>query len=362
MSHCTKEETSISKETNRIIFPGTSENSLDLPATINKAMEEVVLLRVSLKSEEVYQNPSASSPSPTNVPNHEESPESIAFDQVAKEGESSALQQVTEKGRMVEAESVAVVIQPSDLPPKKTDPGVFTLPISIRNIRIEHAMCDLGASINIMPYSIYEKLGETKLVKTGMMIQLADGSCIHLEGILEDEIVKVNKFKYPADFFVMKMTEPGAEESTGVLLGRAVRKPQDNESKQSVDTITPWEQGYLGNELFKRPPTDSIEDEQLKKEAVEWFDATMTGEMDDQAIERAIMDFYKPPRPAEITQPARVEKPPDQADPLRGMLKENPSPTRQLLSIPTSPVTLKSLSNQTYQKPVNQIRKDREDN
>ncbi|XP_042067212.1 uncharacterized protein LOC121810519 [Salvia splendens] len=288
---------------------------------------------------------------------------------------------------MVEAENVAVVIQPSDIPPKKTDPGVFTLPISIRDVQIEHTMCDLGASINIMPYPIYQKLGEAKLVKTSMMIQLADGSCIHPEGILEDEIVKVNKFRYPTDFFVMKMTDPGAEESTGVLLGRsflsttstvidvrhgtmnlgfngeqitfdidkAVRKPQDSESIQSVDTIRPWEQKYLGNELFKKLTTDSIEDEQLKKEATEWFDTTMTGEMDNQAIELAIMDFCKPPRPAElkeITQPARIEKPPDQAAPLRRMLKESPAPTRKLLSLPASPVTLKSMSNQMYQEPV----------
>ncbi|XP_041995742.1 uncharacterized protein LOC121745864 [Salvia splendens] len=280
-----------------------------------------------------------------------------------------------------------MAIQPSDLPPKKTDPGVFTLPISIRDVQMEYTMCDLGASINIMLYSIHEKLGEAKLVKTGMVIQLADESCIRPEGILEDEIVKVNKFKYPTNFFVMKMTEPGAEESTGVLLGRpflstastvidvrhgtmklgfngeqltfdidkAVRKSHDGESIQSIDAISPWERKYLENEPFKEPPSGSTEDKQLKREAAEWFEATMNWEMDDQAIEREIIDFCKPPRPAEseeITQPEGVEEPPDQAASLKGMLKENPSPTRQLLPLPTSPVTLKSLSNQAYQEPV----------
>ncbi|XP_042038385.1 uncharacterized protein LOC121784287 [Salvia splendens] len=120
---------------------------------------------------------------------------------------------VNEEGRLITEENVTVAIQPSDLPPKKTGPGVFTLPISIRNVRMEHAMCDLGASINVIPYSIYEKLGEAKLVKTGMVIQLAGESYIHPEGILEDEIVKVNKFMYPADFFVIKVTKPGAEDN-----------------------------------------------------------------------------------------------------------------------------------------------------
>ncbi|XP_042016138.1 uncharacterized protein LOC121764138 [Salvia splendens] len=193
---------------------------------------------------------------------------------------------------MVEVENKAVVIQPSDLPPKKTDLGVFTLLISIRDVQMEHAMCDLGASINIMSYSIYERLEEAKLVKTDMVIQLADGSCIHPEGVLKDEVVKVNKFIYPADFFIIKMTKPGAEESTRVLLGRpflstaiaiidvrhrtmnlgfkgeqltfdidkVVRKPQDSESMQSVDTIRPSEQKCLEKELFEKPPVDSTED------------------------------------------------------------------------------------------------------
>ncbi|XP_042067234.1 uncharacterized protein LOC121810538 [Salvia splendens] len=124
---------------------------------------------------------------------------------------------VTEEGRMVIEENVPAVIQQSDLPSNKTDAGMFTLPISIGGIQVEHAMCDLGASINVLPYSIYKKLGDVKLVDTDIMLQLADRFCIHPEGILEDGIVKVKNFLYPADFFVIKMTEPAAKESSGVL-------------------------------------------------------------------------------------------------------------------------------------------------
>ncbi|XP_042030022.1 uncharacterized protein LOC121776928 [Salvia splendens] len=126
---------------------------------------------------------------------------------------------VNEDGRMITEENVSAVIQRSYLPSKKTDPGMFTLPISIGDIQVEHAMCDLGASINVLPYAIYKKLGEAKLVDTDIMIQLADTSCIHPEGILEDVIVKVNDFLYPTDFFVIKTTEPATRESSGVLLG-----------------------------------------------------------------------------------------------------------------------------------------------
>ncbi|XP_042038284.1 uncharacterized protein LOC121784177 [Salvia splendens] len=127
---------------------------------------------------------------------------------------------VNEEGIMITDENVSAVIQRNDLPSKKTDPGLFTLPISIGDVQVEHAMCDLGASINVLPHSIYRKLGEAKLVDTDIMIQLADRSCIYPEGILEDVIVKVNDFLYPADFFVIKMTEPTSKESSGVLLGR----------------------------------------------------------------------------------------------------------------------------------------------
>ncbi|XP_042029764.1 uncharacterized protein LOC121776640 [Salvia splendens] len=71
---------------------------------------------------------------------------------------------VNEEGRLITEENVSAVIQRSDLPSKKTDPGMFTLPISIGDIQVEHAMCDLGASINVLPYSIYRKLGAAKLI------------------------------------------------------------------------------------------------------------------------------------------------------------------------------------------------------
>ncbi|XP_042012349.1 uncharacterized protein LOC121760798 [Salvia splendens] len=81
---------------------------------------------------------------------------------------------INKEGRLITEENVSVVIQRNDLPSKKTDPGMFTLPISIGEIQVEHAMCDLGTSINVLPYSIYRKLGAAKLVDTDIMIQLAD--------------------------------------------------------------------------------------------------------------------------------------------------------------------------------------------
>ncbi|XP_042061764.1 uncharacterized protein LOC121805819 [Salvia splendens] len=269
---------------------------------------------------------------------------------------------VNEEGRMIAEENVSAVIQRSDLPSKKTDSGMFTLPISIGDIQVEHAMCDLGASINVLPYAIYKKLGEAKLVDTDIMIQLADRSCIHPEGILEDVIVKVNNFLYPADFFVIKMTEPAAKESSGVLLGRpfpstastiidvrngtisldfngeqftfnideAMKRPADSENVYSVDVTEPLVQEYLEEEFLQRQFTESTADEEVEREVVDRYEAMDVGEMDDQAIAKAVMDFCERPQPAGssgIAQVCSLEKLPNQGKPLRRETEENPLPT-----------------------------------
>jgi len=66
-------------------------------------------------------------------------------------------------------------------------------------------MLDLGASINIMPRSVYDKLNLGELKKTDIVIQLADSSCTHSDRVLEDVLVQVNELVFPANFYVMNM-------------------------------------------------------------------------------------------------------------------------------------------------------------
>ncbi|PIN21584.1 hypothetical protein CDL12_05712 [Handroanthus impetiginosus] len=65
-------------------------------------------------------------------------------------------------------ENISVVLQ-RRLPPKCKDPGMFSIPCKIGSIRIEKTMCDLGASINVMPLSIYSSLNVGPLKETGKM-------------------------------------------------------------------------------------------------------------------------------------------------------------------------------------------------
>ena len=104
----------------------------------------------------------------------------------------------------------------TDLPPKMKDPGSFSIPCSIDTTRIENAMCDLGASVNLMPKSVYDKLESGNLEPTNMTLTLADGTTRSPLGILKDVVVKIGKIKIPADFVVIE-----TDDHSAVLLGRA---------------------------------------------------------------------------------------------------------------------------------------------
>ena len=93
------------------------------------------------------------------------------------------------------------------LPQKLKDPGSFTIPCTIGNAIFERALCDLGASINLMPLSIFKRLGLGEARPTTVTLQLADRSLKHPRGVIEDVLVKVDKFIFPADFIVLDMEE-----------------------------------------------------------------------------------------------------------------------------------------------------------
>ena len=90
-------------------------------------------------------------------------------------------------------------------PLKMKDPGSFMVNISIGGKDTARAMLDLGASTNIMPYSIYLRLGLGKLKSTPMTLQLADGSIKCSKGIIEVLMVQVDKFKFPIEFIGLEM-------------------------------------------------------------------------------------------------------------------------------------------------------------
>ena len=83
-----------------------------------------------------------------------------------------------------------------DKPLKMKDPKSFKVNIPIGGKEKTQAMLDLGASINIMPYSVYLRLGLGKLKPIPMTLQLADKLLKHPKGIVEDLLVQVDKRAY----------------------------------------------------------------------------------------------------------------------------------------------------------------------
>nr|XP_009757591.1 PREDICTED: uncharacterized protein LOC104210390 [Nicotiana sylvestris] len=97
------------------------------------------------------------------------------------------------------------------------DPGSFTIPVRIGNIDVGRALCDLGASINLMPLSLFKQLGLGAPRPTTVMLHLADRSIAHLEGVIEDVLLQIGKFIFPADFIILDYE---ADELVPIILGQ----------------------------------------------------------------------------------------------------------------------------------------------
>ncbi|GKB81027.1 reverse transcriptase domain-containing protein, partial [Tanacetum coccineum] len=89
------------------------------------------------------------------------------------------------------------------LPEKLGDPRKFLIPCDFPRMDVCHALADLGASINLMPISIWKKLSLPELTPTRMTLELADRSITRPKGLAEDVFVKEGKFHFPTDFVVV---------------------------------------------------------------------------------------------------------------------------------------------------------------
>ncbi|GKC25301.1 reverse transcriptase domain-containing protein [Tanacetum coccineum] len=89
------------------------------------------------------------------------------------------------------------------VPPKLGDPRSFLIPCNFNKTFSCNALADLGASINLMPYSLYAKLSLETLKPTKMSVRLADRSFQYPVGIAENMLVEVGKFTFPVDLLLM---------------------------------------------------------------------------------------------------------------------------------------------------------------
>ncbi|XP_010556059.1 PREDICTED: uncharacterized protein LOC104825429 [Tarenaya hassleriana] len=137
------------------------------------------------------------------------------------------LKDILTKKRVIEKETITFnpecsAILQHDLPPKLSDPGSFSIHCKLGNVSIDRALCDFGASVSLLPLSIYKKLNVGELKPTRMALQLADRSIKYPLGILEDVPLKVGDYYVPVDFVVLDMDE---EAKIPIILGRQFLMP-----------------------------------------------------------------------------------------------------------------------------------------
>ena len=117
-------------------------------------------------------------------------------------------------------EQVSAIIE-CKTPVKYKDLGCPTISVNIGGTSVEKALLDLGASVNLLPYSMYKQLGLGELKPTSITLSLADRFIKIPKGTIEDVLIQVDKFYYPVDFVVLD-TEPVAVGANHVpiILGR----------------------------------------------------------------------------------------------------------------------------------------------
>ncbi|XP_050876041.1 uncharacterized protein LOC127079705 [Lathyrus oleraceus] len=114
-------------------------------------------------------------------------------------------------------ETCSSILQGMKIPVKKKDRGSVTISCTISDRKLKKTLIDLGASVSLMPLSIYKKLGLGTIQDTRTMLQFADRSVRRPYGIVEDVLVKIDKFVFPIDFVIMEMPE---DEEIPLILGR----------------------------------------------------------------------------------------------------------------------------------------------
>ena len=93
------------------------------------------------------------------------------------------------------------------LPLKLKDPGSFAILCVIGDIYFNKTLCDLGVNVNLMPLSVFKKLGVEDMKPTMVSLQLANRSIKYPRSIIEDVLVKVDKFIFSVDFIILDMEE-----------------------------------------------------------------------------------------------------------------------------------------------------------
>ncbi|CAM8957547.1 unnamed protein product [Rhodiola kirilowii] len=152
-------------------------------------------------------------------------------------GSSCAIQVVASEGRMTDKDELEGRLETRlkqngpmmehplatshEAPPGKSkDPGAFTVTCGIGEAQIHHYLIDLGAAVNVMPYSLYFSLNLGPLKSPKLLIELGDKSCTRPDGLLKNLTLRVGDLFVPVDFYVLQMGDARDDKPPALILGR----------------------------------------------------------------------------------------------------------------------------------------------
>ena len=127
---------------------------------------------------------------------------------------------ITNKRKTTEAvisTMIANYIFKDGVPKKYGDPGIPTIPCSIKKNYVKTALCDLGAGVSVMPFSLYKRLDFNKLTPTEISLQMADKSTAIPIGICEDVPIVVANVTILTDFVILEMPK---DDNMSIILSR----------------------------------------------------------------------------------------------------------------------------------------------
>ncbi|XP_060183198.1 uncharacterized protein LOC132613165 [Lycium barbarum] len=137
-------------------------------------------------------------------------------------GFAKYLKDLLKKKRPIKYDTVGITYRVSSIISstkidKKGDSGAFTIPCTIGHHEIARALCDNGASANLIPLAIYKKSGLGTPRPTSMHLQMADRTTTRPIGVVDDVLVRVGQFLLPADFVIL---DCAVDKEILIILGR----------------------------------------------------------------------------------------------------------------------------------------------
>ncbi|GJZ46903.1 reverse transcriptase domain-containing protein [Tanacetum coccineum] len=202
------------------------KNQTPAPAPVKAATSKLCNLRVATKDS--VQQSTGTHPT-SSSPNNDEIGEDVLLQKLKQpclilqgptkeklQSSSMTKNKIIELTKTPVNENCSAVIL-KKFPEKLGDPGRFLIPCDFSEMNECLALANLGASINLMPLSIWKELSLPALTKTRMILELADRTISTPTGIAEDVFVKVGTFFFPADFVVVDYV---ANPRVPLILGR----------------------------------------------------------------------------------------------------------------------------------------------